>query len=249
MKVFLSALETNFERKRILGYFSRIKMKWNLVSFFYIRKRPGVFEEILKRSELVLVDSGAHSFQKGIKVDWDSYTAEYARFIKKYDCEKIVVFFEMDVDNILGYEKVKQLKTILDTASDKIIPVWHRNRGIEDFKEMCKRHKGKIVAITGFRNEDIRDEQYPLFVRYAHKEGCKIHCLGMTRKDILDKVPFDFTDSSSWKQSALYGRVGKRKVSKEMSKNNIDFVMFLSYKEGMKIQDFYYKRWKSVSKD
>lgn len=89
MKVFLSALETNFERKRILGYFSRIKMKWNLVSFFYIRKRPGVFEEILKRSELVLVDSGAHSFQKGIKVDWDSYTAEYARFIRtKKDSQK-----------------------------------------------------------------------------------------------------------------------------------------------------------------
>ncbi len=85
---------------------------------------------------------------------------------------------------------------------------------------MCHKYTGKIIAITGFRNGDIKDEQYALFYEYAKKNDCKIHCLGMTRRNILDKVPFDFVDSSSWKQQALFGRIGKNKVKKEFSKTN-----------------------------
>ena len=51
-----------------------------------------------------------------------------------------------------------------------------------------------------------------MFLKYAKKYDCKVHCLGMTRKKILDTVPFDFVDSSSWKQASIYGRIGKRKV-------------------------------------
>ena len=161
----------------------------------------------------------------------------------------MIGYFEMDVDNIIGYEKVLELRKILESVSDKIIPVWHKNRGIEDFKKMCKQYSGKIIAVTGFKNEDIQDHQYLMFLKYAKKHNCRVHCLGMTRKKILDTVPFDYVDSSSWKQASIYGKIGNRKVSKEFSKENRHIVMTESLKLGMEMQEHYYQKWRNVCKD
>lgn len=83
-------------------------------------------------------------------------------------------------------------------------------------------------------------------MKYAKKHNCRVHCLGMTRKKILDTVPFDFVDSSSWKQASIYGRIGERKVSKEFSKENRHIVMTESFKIAMQMQDKYEKRWQGV---
>ena len=114
---------------------------------------------------------------------------------------------------------------------------------------MCQGHEGRVVAITGFRNEDIRDEQYPAFLRYAWGCGCKVHCLGMTRRAVLDKVPFDYVDSSSWVQGAVFGNLGGKKVSKEYQKANRAEVWERAYREGMKLQDHYYRRWRKYDHD
>lgn len=245
MKIFLSGLEASGEFAGINALIP--KYKYILCSFYYLS--PDIFRTILAKSELMIIDSGAHSFQKGKAVKWEEYTRSYAQWIKQNDCDKILGYFEMDVDNILGYEKVKELRAILEQVSDKIIPVWHKNRGIEDFREMCETHRGKIVAITGFKNEDIKDDQYMMFLKCAKQYGCKVHCLGMTRKKILDHVPFDFCDSSSWKQQALYGRVGSRKVSREYSKQHRDRVMAESFKNAMKMQEHYYRLWQKECGD
>lgn len=241
MKVFLSGLEASGEFEDINNRID--KYKYILCSYYYLKQ--DIFNKILNKTELMIIDSGAHSFQKGKKVNWEQYTKEYAEFIKQNDNDKIVGYFEMDVDNIIGYDKVLELRKILEEASDKIIPVWHKNRGIEDYKKMCQNYAGKIIAITGFKNEDIKDEQYLMFLKYAKKYNCKVHCLGMTRKKVLDKVPFDYVDSSSWKQQAIYGRIGNKKVSKEFSKTSRSLVMTKSFKEAMKMQDYYLNKWKN----
>ena len=177
MKIFLSAIENCTSSKLSNGTVEvarlivkkGIKMKYNLMSFFYIKGKQDLAEYIRDNSEEILIDSGAHSFQKGKKVDWDKYTQEYAEFIQKFDRPNVVGYFEMDVDNIIGYEKVLQLRKVLESVSDKIIPVWHKNRGLQEFKNMCKQYAGKIVAITGFKNEDIKDEQYLMFLKYDKK--------------------------------------------------------------------------------
>lgn len=257
MKIFLSSLENGAQVGKNSGggelaYFLSkrdVKFKWNLLSYFYIRKNRDLAKYIRDKSELIMIDSGAHSFQKGKKVDWVEYTKEYAKFIQDFDQPKVLGYFEMDVDNIIGYDKVLELRKILEAVSDKIIPVWHKNRGIDDFKKMCQKYNGKIIAITGFRNEDIKDEQYLMFLKYARKHNCKVHCLGMTRQKVLDKVPFDFTDSSSWKQEALYGRVGNKKVSRAYSKEKREEVFLLTYKKGIEMQEKYYQKWKHFHKD
>lgn len=247
MKVFLSALEASPEFIEIDKNIKQYKN--NLMSFYYIRNRTEIAKKIRDKSELIIIDSGAHSLQKGKKVDWDKYTEQYAEFIKKFDKPNVIGYFEMDVDNIIGYDKVLALRKILEKASNKIIPVWHKNRGIEEYKKMCKDYAGRIIAITGFKNEDIKDEQYLMFLKYAKKYNCKVHCLGMTRKKVLDKVPFDYVDSSSWKQQSIYGMIGRKKVAKEFSKQKRWKVMLENYKKAMQMQDYYYKKWRKVCKD
>jgi len=258
MKVFLSAVSHrtvgNGNSENMSDYFIKkgLKYKWNLLSFYYIKNEKQYISAVNCRnnSKEVLIDSGAHSFQKGKKVDWVKYTQEYAEFIKKFDKPNVIGYFEMDVDNIIGYDKVLELRKILETVSNKIIPVWHKNRGINEYKKMCKDYAGKIIAITGFKNEDIKDEQYLMFLKYAKKYNCKVHCLGMTRKKVLDKVPFDYVDSSSWAQQSIYGRINNRgKVSKEFSKTKREVIFLENYKEGMKIQEHYYNKWKKICKD
>lgn len=242
MKIFLSGLEASGEFEEIN---KRIpKYKYILCSFYYLRQE--VFAKILPKSDLMLIDSGAHSFQKGKKVDWLEYTRKYAQWIKENDCDKIIGYFEMDVDNVIGYERVLELRKILESVTDKIIPVWHKNRGVDEFKKMCREYSGKIVAVTGFKNEDIQDHQYLMFLKYAKKYGCKVHCLGMTRKKILDTVPFDFVDSSSWKQQSIYGKIGSKKVSRNFSKENRHIVMTESFKIAMQMQERYEKKWQGV---
>lgn len=239
MKIFLSALE-NGNNEKILER----KLLWNLMSFYYIKGKRKLAEEIRDKSELIMIDSGAHSFQKGTKVNWEEYTRQYAQFIKEFDRPNVVGYFEMDVDNIIGYDKVLELRAILESVSNKIIPVWHKNRGLDEFKKMCKDYAGKVVAITGFKNEDIKDHQYLMFLKYARKYGCKVHCLGMTRKKILDEVPFDYVDSSSWRQDGIYGRIGNRKIDRNFNKQNYSEVFLATYLEGMKMQKKYERRWK-----
>lgn len=245
MKVFLSALENG-------GYSEYInqnieKYHYNLMSYYYIRKGAPAYKDIIKKSKEILIDSGAHSFQHGARVDWEEFTKDYADWIHKVDEDKILGYFEMDIDPA-GYplSYVERLRGILQRKSDKIIPVWHKGRGLDEFKRMCKEpgNKNRIIAITGFKNEDIQDHQYKMFYNYAKAQGCKVHALGMTRRKVLDEVPFDYVDSSSWKQGLIYGRLDGHKLTKEYSKKNAKEAYLKAYKIGMKMQEEYYTKYR-----
>ena len=234
MKMFLSGIEM---RPLVL----RPGMLWGLLSYYYL-KNHDTFERALDYHEELIIDSGAHSFQTGKKVEWEKYTNQYAEWIAKKDNKKIVGFFEMDVDNMLGYERVLRLREILESASKKIIPVWHKNRGIDDYFKMTKEFSGRVVAISGFVNQDIRDSQYINFLKVAWDNGCKLHALGMTRKEILDSVPFDYTDSISWLAGEFYGRFEdgmKFRKGKGITKEKQEWLYFVARKQ----QESYYLKW------
>lgn len=267
MKIFLSGLESNttFFDDCWLNRLDEMpfKLKWNLCSYFYARGNTGKAKKaqiIRDNSELMLIDSGAHSFQKGVKhgrnIDWEKYTREYADFIKKFDRPNVLGYFEMDVDAIIGYEKVLALRKILLNVTDKIIPVWHKNRGVADFDSMCKEYSGKIIAISGFRNEDISDDQYLMFLKHAKKYNCRVHALGMARPQILDKVPFDYTDSATWGLATVFALCFREDdkhyplksewVSNPDNRENLSLV---NYKYGMKLQKKYYEKWRHFDED
>lgn len=206
MKMYLASMENQVPLLTKMGH-----VKYVLLSYFYLNKKSDNLEQILEKVDKVLIDSGAFSFQRGTKVDYDQYTFEYMQFIKKYaNHPKIEGFFEMDIDKIVGYEKVLHYRKVLESVSDKIIPVWHSNRGVDEFIKMCKQYSGKRVAITGFINGDVVDSQYNLFLNTAHKYGCTMHILGMTRLDFMKELNLgenDSFDSNTWLRGGIFGTI------------------------------------------
>lgn len=256
MKIFASgtesksvkpALEMILEKKAILNY--------NLMSFFYINKNQHSNAEwVKKHSKNILIDSGAHSMQFGAKANLDEYIKKYIEFIEHFDADNVVGFFELDIENLIGVEKVNQIRHKLEEHSNKIIPVWHPERGIPEYINLCKTYKNKIVAIGGFRKTDIKDEQFHLFLNTAKKYNCKVHCLGMTRKKVLDQVPFDFTDSATWLTQANFGHPIRNDGTRDTGvffQKNADKTKILAYNylKIMEMQEIYHNKWHKVCKN
>lgn len=204
MKMFLASMENQFNLISKVDH-----LKYMLISFFYLNKNADKMQILLDKCDSMLIDSGAFSFQNGKNVDFDAYTKVYGKFIKRFtDDPRTLGFFEMDIDKIVGYEKVKEYRKMLEGVSDKIIPVWHNTRGIDEYYKMCEEYTGKRIAIKGFYNEDIIDSQYNLFLNTAHHYGCKVHILGMTRLDFMRGLNLgkdDSFDSNTWLRRGIFG--------------------------------------------
>lgn len=129
-----------------------------LESFFYIR--PWQIEEIPKW-KMFLLDSGAFTFMHGIEasskpVDWEGYLSRYIDFINRNNVQH---FFELDVDSIVGYDAVKRMRARLEAETGKqSIPVWHRSRGLDEFKRLCRDYP--YIGIGGFAIKHIQPSEY-----------------------------------------------------------------------------------------
>lgn len=190
------------------------RVPYVLSSYYYLKSNFYMINKI-KVPQVFMLDSGAFSFMNSIdkKVDFDKYLDEYADFINKYDID---LFFELDVDSVMGYEKVKEYRKILETKTNKrCIPVWHKSRGINDFIETCKTYD--YIAIGGIVTKEITQTEYkyfPKLIEIAHKNGCKVHGLGFTSMKYLNNIKFDSVDSSSWNAAGRYGIVYQYKNGK-----------------------------------
>lgn len=175
-----------------------------LESFYYCDNKT---ERLLPYYGDFLLDSGAFTFMMNSKktnVNWDEYIEKYADFIKRNKVEK---FFELDIDSIVGYEKVLEYRKKLEQLTGRqSIPVWHSNRGIQDFINACQNYP--YVALGGIVGKEwsSRAEKYiPWFIKTAHTNGAKIHGLGYTRLTKLKKYHFDSVDSTSWTTGNRFG--------------------------------------------
>jgi len=197
MKIFLASLKTAFSCD------SSLMCKYGLESFYTMDKRT---EEKIKELDMFLLDSGAFSFMNStdsLEINWDSYIEKYAEFINKND---IKYFFELDIDSIVGIKEVERLRAKLEKLTNKkCIPVWHRSRGFEYWKQMCKDYD--YVAIGGIVTREIKRKDYDYFIpmlKIAKENNCKVHGLGFTNLKLLKKYNFFSVDSTSW----IGGRYG-----------------------------------------
>jgi hypothetical protein len=185
--------------------FFKVKPKYILESFYYIKNN----DFIIYRNNIansVLLDSGAFTYMNTLnkKVNFDDYVEKYAKYIYE---NNIKLYFEMDIDLIIEYEKVKEYRKFLEEKTrTKSIPVWHKSRGIEEFKKLTKEYD--YIAIGGLAIKHIKRSEYkylnPL-INIAHKNDCKVHGLGFTNTKLLKSIYFDTVDSTTWNR----GRFGE----------------------------------------
>lgn len=213
-----------------------------LESFYYFKPWQTY---ILQNCRDFLLDSGAFTFinnNKG-RVNFNEYVDKYIKFINEHDIKH---FFELDIDAVLGYQEVLQIrKKIEQQTKKKCIPVWHRSRGKEDFKRMCQEYS--YVALGGLAIKEIKPKEYDYlywFTDYAHKNNCKIHGLGFTGQNAI-KYNFDTVDSTSWLQARRFGELSKfdgekmirLKVDKKTKKGKPEILEF-NLKEWIKYQKY-----------
>lgn len=169
-----------------------------------------------------LLDSGAFTFITGKKdgksIDWNDYTDRYIEFIKEQD---INLFFEMDIDVVVGLKEVERLRKRIEAKTGKQpIPVWHKSRGKDYFIQMCKDYP--YVALGGIAAKELTRKEhtfFPWFIDKAHEHKAKIHGLGYTHLTGLRKYHFDSVDSTSWIYGNMSGKIylfnGKTITSKD----------------------------------
>lgn len=166
-----------------------------LESFYYVADWQ---TENLHRFKSFMLDSGAFTFAYGSReqVDLDSYLTRYIDYIKRNDVE---LFFELDVDKLVGYQRVLEYRERLERETGKrSIPVWHISRGKDEWLKMVREYD--YVALGGLAAKEFSNhERYiPWFTRTAHENGCKVHGLGYTKLPHLPYMGFDSVDSSAW---------------------------------------------------
>lgn len=177
-----------------------------LESFFYFQDWQKV---LLKSCKMFLLDSGAFTFMSNVrdskKVNFDEYLNKYINFIKDND---IKYFFELDIDSVVGYEKVKQMRNTLEKETGKkCIPVWHKSRGIKEWYNLCEEYS--YVAIGGIVSKEITKKDYTVLKelnKIAAKYNTKVHGLGFTNKEAY-KYGFFSVDSTNWLSPSRFGGV------------------------------------------
>ena len=186
------------------------KPKYILESFWSFKEWQ---TPLIKEAELFLLDSGAFSFmnnqKKGKKITLEEiyeYLDRYIEFINKYD---IKYFFELDLDVIIGYNEVLKMRKILETKTNKkCIPVFHKNRGIQEWIIMCKNYDYVAIGTSG-KNDSAWTRKNPNVIKkmvdIAKKYNCKVHGLGFTNINLMKKIHFYSVDSTSWSSGWRYG--------------------------------------------
>lgn len=225
MRVFLAATTSGMSSADREKAFLKNKPLYCLETFFNGEK---TCEKVLNNVgvENFLLDSGAFSYMSGAKCSKEmllEYLDKYINFINKHN---IKYFFELDVDTIFGIEFVEQMRKKLEKETQKqCIPVWHKSRGIQYWKDMCKDYK--YIAIGGLVFH-VKKQEYPLIkkmVDYAYYNGVKVHGLGFTKTKELKNYKFYSVDSASWTKSAALGQQihffnGEYITSRQLQKNN-----------------------------
>ena len=218
--------------------------KYVLTSFYY-------YQDVLPfKPELHLVDSGAFTMFSSTKpIDIDEYVDRYIDYINRYN---IKYYFELDIDSVVGYKKVLDIRNRLECGTGKqCIPVWHHSRGKDEFIKMCKEYN--YAAIGGIASKECivqHKDKFVLLNRLAKQHGCKLHGLGVTGKDI-NRMGFYSVDSTSWKSGRRFGQIHKfngvaiqtKKISgkkcvkyKELDKHNLnEWLKYQEYLKGVNI--------------
>lgn len=221
-KIFLAAV--SHIKSPIVPY---CEPHYILESFMDLRAKTKSTEDYMKwcgKAKMFLLDSGAFTFlnksKKSKTFNKESlatYIDDYIEFINKYD---IKYFFELDIDNVVGYDNVLKIRAYIEEKTNKkCIPVWHVGRGLDEFVSMCDKYD--YVAIGGIASKEIPKKYHDLLYKLcdiAHDHKCKIHGLGYLSLAVLNdnKCPFDTCDGTGW-QGHMRG-VGFRLKDNKMEK-------------------------------
>lgn len=218
----------------------------NLLESFYYLSNWQV--DHLGEFKRFMLDSGAYTLaisRKGAldDVELRDYVSRYAEFVATHD---VTHYFEMDIDHVKGTDWVRRTTDMLEQETGKTpVPVWHPCRKAKGFEEMCERYPYVAIGTTDIRRQLAKSVRW--FTDTAHRYGARIHGLGYTKIDGLERTGFDSVDSTAWlygnRGGFVYefsGRIlvkhkappGKRLIARDAARHNFrEWIKFSEYME------------------
>lgn len=163
-------------------------------------------------------------------VDYMRHRKKYLRFLETH-IDTFDFVFELDMDllwvvnskgkRIPGRELTDAGRiAIHKIAGDKMIPVWHQSSvdglTVEEnerrFLEMIDNHP--YVAIGSGTVSTHPHLRY--LCHEAHAKGVYVHGLGTSKTNVLDKIPYDSVDSTTWLSSMKFGQFAGYSYPRDM---------------------------------
>lgn len=201
-----------------------------LQTFYDLRgmNNEKVLELINLPQKCFMLDSGAFTFMNsGKKVNWKQYVDEYCEFINKYDIEN---FIELDLYGVLGVETTEKIRRYIEKKTNKKpIPVYHGTMPVSYFRELCQKYSYVAISATGTIESSkwtTNKKALKQLIKIGHSYGTKLHGLGYTRLDNINKpeVLFDSVDSSSWLYGSRFGVMYKMRHGQMVQINAKDYM-------------------------
>lgn len=227
--------------------------KYVLMSYYYIDKNINdkIVRIVKAKNEQgnFLLDSGAFTLFTSNKkqIDFEAYLDKYIEYINTND---IKYFIELDIDAVVGYERVLKMRHRLERETGKkCLPVWHKSRGMQAFKEIVRDYD--YICIGGLGNKEIKKSEYPQvkkMVRYANAHKTKVHGLAFTRKDAY-QYGFYSVDSSAWTGGVRFAQAHVFKNGQiytqgreQGQRANADLIQRYNFFEWLKFQQYVDKK-------
>ena len=200
-----------------------------LMSYLYIEKKGDlniVRDRKRKNPNLrYLIDSGAHTFQmqwanppynKWKISDYEDYLKRYVKWARA-NKDWVDAVVELDIDIVIngilfghgstsdvGSTKVKEWQERyfypLEKEGIQVIYVWHKERKLEGFEEMCKKH-----SYVGLPGELSSEPDFNKYITIARRYTSRIHGFAATKQADFRDWPWFSIDSITWKTSEIYG--------------------------------------------
>lgn len=187
-----------------------------LYSYYYIHvmRRERFIEQIQREHPDVrfFLDSGAFTYWTKFRAEpeklphWRAFKAAYYKYIEG-TWERWYRISELDLDNTFPEITLGLLAEWRDEALERwptanFMPVWHGNRGPEEWTWYCRDKRFKCMAIgSGLPYLGLHRRM----IIEAHRWNKAVHGFGMTRFNALRFLPYDTVDSTSWLMGQKFG--------------------------------------------
>lgn len=204
---------------------------------------------------MFMVDSGAHSFivdwkkfQSWTKQDFEDYVAGYVAWLRK-NKDAVFAAVELDIDYTLNMlfgtgpnstvgtsmVEVWQKKYFLPLQEEgiEIIYVWHDERGMEGWEDMCQRY-----SYVGLPGEMSSNPDFNKFMTVARRYSTRVHGFAATKQADFRDWPWYSVDSITWKTSEMYGTLIDWNGDKQFLKFENDKSKRVQYRDKMKREGF-----------
>jgi len=222
VKAFFSGVESGQHFNQCMS----AGVKNVLFSYWQFRKDPGLLARRKKAFPKIriMVDSGAYSFitdpmkfRTWTRQDFDKYVQEYVAWLLQnrrhvFAAVEFDIYHPLNVilgsglGSTIGIAIVeswqKNVFIPLQKQGIEIIYVWHKERGMEGFEDMCS--KFPYVGIPG---EMSTEPDFNKYITVARRYTTKLHGFAATKQLDFRDVPWFSIDSITWKTAEMYGNL------------------------------------------